>query len=96
MASQKITLASVTHLPVWHRKEVGKVAFADNIGLCRSEWLVRVHTESGLQGLTIANRYMRSPNGSVAGLLDILKEAFLGRTLDELLTLDGDRVTGVG
>ena len=96
MASEQINRVSVTHISVAYRKEVGKNAYGDNIGLTHSEWLVRAHTESGLEGLTIANRFMRGPDGTVAALLDTLKEALLGRTTDELLSLDGDRVTGVG
>ena len=96
MASEQINRVSVTHISVAYRKEVGKNAYGDNIGLTHSEWLVRAHTDSGLEGLTIATRFMRGPDGTVAALLDTLKEALIGRTTDELLTLDGDRVTGVG
>ena len=96
MAAEKITRVSLTHIPVSYRKEVGKNAYIDNIGRSRSEWLVRVQTDSGLEGLTLANRFMRGPDGTVAALLDTLKEALIGRTTDELLVLDGDQVTGVG
>ncbi len=96
MAPDKITRVSVTHIPVAYRKEVGKNAYIDNIGLTRSEWLVRVGTDSGLEALTIANRFMRPPDGAVAALLNTLRETLIGRTTDELLTLDGDLVTGVG
>ena len=50
MAPDKITRVSVTHIPVAYRKEVGKNAYIDNIGLTRSEWLGRVGTDSGLEG----------------------------------------------
>lgn len=94
--SDTISEFSVTHLPVFYRKELGKNAYRDNIGHCRSEWLVRVRSASGAEGMSLANRYVESPNGSVAGLVAILREGLLGQRVDELLTLDGLRVGGVG
>ena len=94
--SDTISEFSVTHLPVFYRKELGKNAYRDNIGHCRSEWLVRVRSSSGAEGMSLANRYVESPNGSVAGLIAILREGLLGQRVDELLTLDSHRVTGVG
>ena len=37
----KITEISVTPVPSYYRKELGKNAFADNIGKQRLEWIVR-------------------------------------------------------
>lgn len=97
MAPEKITRVSVTHVPVAYRKELGQNSRnPSNIGLTRSEWLVRVQTDSGIEGLTIAGRFMREPDASVTTLLGTLNEAFVGRSTAELLTLDGDHVTGVG
>jgi L-alanine-DL-glutamate epimerase-like enolase superfamily enzyme len=73
----------------------------DNIGKNRLEWLVRARTEGGLEGLTIANKFMRdfsdfhATQGTVAGLLDLLREVFLGRRTDEFLEVSGGRVTDV-
>ena len=94
MAVDRITSASVTHIPVWYRKELGKNAYIDNIGICRSEWLVRIRSASGAEGLTIANRYMRSEENSIGTLLDLFRENLIGRAVDDLLTLDGNTVTG--
>lgn len=91
MSNQRIVEASVTHIPVFHRKEVGKAAARDNVGYSRSEWLVRVRTDGGLEGLTVANRYMSADGGSVAGLLEVLRRTLLGRHLDELLVVEGGR-----
>ena len=86
----------MTHIPVYYRKEVGKNAYMDNMGRCQPEWLLRVRTQSGLEGLTTANWFMRAPGGSVAGVLDVLRGVMLGRSVDELLELEGNRVAGVG
>ena len=81
MTSQLITEISVTPIPVFYRKELGKNAYGDNIGTSRLEWLVRARTDGGLEGLTIANRYMRpfvdfyKPEGTLAGLVQLLRES---------------------
>ncbi len=101
MAPQRITQISVTPVPVWYRKEVGKNSRMDNVGKNRLEWLVRARTDGGLEGLTIANRFMRefsdfnSTQGTVAGLLDLLREVFLGRRTDEFLEVSDGTVAGV-
>ena len=107
MVSDRINRVSVTDVPVSYRKEVGKNAYLDqNIGVTRSEWIVRIGTESGLEALTIAKLpsgrsaahpgFMRPAKETVANLLDTLTETFIGRAADELLILDGDLVTGIG
>lgn len=101
MTSQRISEISVTPVPVFYRKELGKNAFGDNIGRSRLEWIVRARTTGGLEGLTIANRYMRQfvgfhkPDGTVAGLMQLLKESLLGRRVDEFLEVSGGRAAGV-
>ncbi len=95
MPSQRITEVSVTHLPVFFRRELGKNAYGDNIGSCMSEWLVRARTDGGLEGLTIANRYMRTEGSNVAGLIEVLRRALIGRSVDEFLELEGEAVVGV-
>jgi len=101
VAAQRITEISVTPVPVWYRKEVGKNSRGENIGRNRLEWLVRAGTDGGLEGLTIANKFMRefsdfqATQGTVAGLLDLLREVFLGRRTDEFLEVSDGEVTGV-
>jgi len=91
-----ITSASVTHIPVWFRKEVGKNAYADNIGLCRSEWLVRLKSDSGHEGLTLANRFMNAPGNSFGSLLKMLQDRVVGVSVDDLLSVNGGVVSGPG
>ena len=80
MAFETISSVSVTHIPVAYRKELGRNSrVPNNIGLTRAEWLVRVKTDSGLEGLTIAGRFMREPDATVGGLLRLLNESFVGR-----------------
>ena len=101
MPGQKIVELSVTPIPVHHIKELGKVAFGDNIGNQSTEWLVQARTDGGSEGVTIANRFMQQFNGfessigTVRGLLPLLREVFLGRRVDELLEVSGNRVVGV-
>ncbi len=101
MTSQLINEISISPIPVFYRKELGKNAYGDNIGKSRLEWLVRARTDGGLEGLTIANRYMRQfvdfyrPEGTFAGLIQLLRESLLGRRVDEFLEVSGGRATGV-
>ena len=101
MTSQRVTEISITPIPVYYRKEIGKNAYIDNIGNSRLEWLVRARTEGGLEGLTIANRFMRmffdfhTPDGTVEGLMNLLREVFLGRRASDFLQVSEGRVTGV-
>ena len=80
---------------------VGRPAFAENIGSQRTEWLVRARTDGGLEGLTVANRFMQlfhgfdSSDGTVRGLISLLREAFLNRRVDEFLEVSDGRVVGV-
>ncbi|NQW18250.1 MAG: hypothetical protein HQ478_12275 [Chloroflexi bacterium] len=94
--SSTITSASVTHIPVWYRKEVGKNAYRDNIGLCTSEWLVRLKADSGHEGLTLGNRFMRADDGTVGGLLEVLRERVVGLNVDDLLSIEGGVASGPG
>ncbi len=100
MSANRITEISVTPIASFYRKELGKNAYGDNIGASRTEWLVRARTDGGLEGLTIANRYMRQftdfnhEQGTVKGLMDALREVFLGKRVDEFLEVSGGRVVG--
>lgn len=96
MAADIITQASVAPAPAWYAKELGKNAYADNIGSMRLEWVVRIRTAGGIEGLTIANGYMRRPEASVQSLLGLLRELFVGRRTTDLLNVSGGRVTGAG
>ena len=101
MPGQKIIELDVTPIPVHYRKELGKNAYGENIGRERTEWLVRARTEYGQEGLTIANRFMRqfngfdSSEGTVRGLVSLLREVFLGQRVDEFLEVSDGRVVGV-
>ena len=101
MPGQKIIELSVTPIPVHYRKELGKNAYGENIGSERTEWLVRARTEYGQESLTIANRFMRqfngfdSSDGTIRGLLPLLREVFLGQRVDEFLEVSDGRVVGV-
>ncbi len=80
---------------------LGRPAFAEDIGSQRTEWLVRARTDGGLEGLTVANRFMQqfhgfdSSDGTVRGLISLLREGFLGRTVDEFLKVSDGQVVGV-
>lgn len=88
----KITEISVTPVPSHYRKELGKNAYIDNIGRQRIEWVVRAKAAEGVEGVVIANRFMR--DGSVEGLLKMLKDRVLGLDVDELLHVTDGVVTG--
>lgn len=90
----KIIEASVTPVPSHYRKELGKNAYIDNIGMQRLEWVVRARTDSGIEGVTIANRFMRS--GRVEDLIKLLKESVVGLEVDSLLNVENGVVTGPG
>ena len=90
----KITEASVTPVPSHYRKELGKNAYIDNIGMQRLEWVVRARTDSGIEGVTIANRFMRS--GRVEDLLKLLKDELIGLEVDSMLQVENGVVTGAG
>lgn len=90
----KITEASVTPVPSHYRKELGKNAYIDNIGVQRLEWVVRAKTDSGVEGVIIANRFMRS--GTVEGLLKLLKESLLGLEVDSMLQVENEVVASAG
>ncbi|MDP6453418.1 MAG: enolase C-terminal domain-like protein [SAR202 cluster bacterium] len=101
MPGQRIVEISVTPIPVQHIKELSKVAFGDNIGTHSTEWLVRARTDGGLEGVTIANRFMQQFTGfdksigTIRGLVPLLRDVFLGRRVDEFLEVSDGRVVGV-
>ncbi len=94
MSPQRIKEISVTPIPAHYRKELGKNAYADNRGTQWLEWVVRARTDQGVEGITLASRFMRESN--VEALLDILREVFMDRPVDDLLNISGGRVTGPG
>ena len=59
MAAQRIAEITVTPIPAAYRKELGRNSTYEGIGTYQTEWLVRARTDGGLEGLTIAKRYMR-------------------------------------
>ena len=101
MPAQRITEISVTPIPVYFHKELGMNSQGGGVTRGGLEWLVRARTDGGLEGLTIGNRFMRefsgfdSARGTVNGLLDLLREVFLGRRIDEFLQVSEGRVVGV-
>lgn len=101
MTAQRITEITVTPVKVAYRKELGRNSNRENIGVNNIEWLVRARTDGGLEGVTIANRYMREfsgfidPVGRMEGLEALLRETFLGKRTDEFLEMDSGVVVGV-
>ena len=101
MVAQRITEISVTPVPAYYRKEIGKNSRREDVGRSRLEWMVRARTDGGIEALTIANRFMGeftgfdSSQGTVGGLLDLLREVFLGLRTDEFLETSGGVVTGL-
>ena len=95
MASQRITEISVTPIPAYFPHEIGRNAYNWGHGTTGLEWLVRARTEGGIEGLTIGQRYMwMAGDGSVEGLVSMLREVFLGRRIDEFLQVSNGRVVG--
>jgi L-alanine-DL-glutamate epimerase-like enolase superfamily enzyme len=101
MTAQRITEISVTPVKVAYRKELGRNSNRENIGANNIEWLVRARTDGGLEGLTIANRYMRvfngflRPMGRMEGLMALLQETFIGKQTDEFLEMESGVAAGV-
>lgn len=96
MASQRITEISVTPIPAYFPHEIGRNAYNWGHGTTTLEWLVRARTEGGIEGLTIGQRYMwLLGDGTVEGLVNLLREVFLGRRIDEFLEVSDGRVVGV-
>ena len=95
MASQRITEISVTPIPAYFPHEIGRNAYNWGHGTTGLEWLVRARTDGGIEGLTIGQRFMgMAGDGSVEGLMNLLKEVFLGHRVDEFLKVSGGRVIG--
>ena len=93
MTSQRITEISLTPIPAYFPHEVGRNAYNWGHGITGLEWLVRARTDGGLEGLTNGGRFMgMAGDGSVEGLVGLLKEVFLGRRVDEFLEVSGGRV----
>ena len=61
------------------------VMVVDLSGQQRIEWVVRAKTDSGVEGVVIANRFMRE--GSVDGLLKLLRDEVAGLDVDSLLQI---------
>ena len=101
MTEGKITEITITPVPSHYHKMVGRPAFADDIGNQRTEWLVRARTDSGIEGLTVANRFMQqfhgfnSSDGTIRGLISLLSETFIDRYVSELLEVSDGQVVGV-
>ena len=85
MASEIIESVFLPPLPSSYRKELGKNAYIDNIGMQRLEWVVCARSSSGAEGISIANRLMRE--GTVESTLAYLKSALLGREVEQLLEI---------
>jgi len=95
MASERITEISVTPIPAYFPHEIGRNAYEWGFGTTMLEWLVRARTEGGIEGLTIGQRYMwMLGGGSVEGLVNLIREVFLGRRVDEFLEVSEGRVVG--
>ena len=94
MSSEIIESVFLTPIPSSYRKELGKNAYIDNIGMQRLEWVVCARSSSGAEGISIANRLMRE--GTVESTLAYLKSALLGREVEQLLEISEGVVTGAG
>ncbi len=90
----KITEVSVTPVPSHYRKELGKNAYIDNIGMQRLEWVLRARTDAGVEGVVIANRFMG--RGRVEDLLRLVKDELIGMEIDSMLRVENGVVTGPG
>ena len=89
-----ITLAPV---PAHHWTELGRNAYTlEGLGKVRTEWLVRARTTGGVEGLANARHSFATQGGSVAGLVADLREVFLGRTVESLLTIADDHAVAAG
>ena len=101
MTKGKIAEITITPVPSHYHKMVGRPAFADDIGNQRTEWLVRARTDSGIEGLTVANRFMQqfhgfdSSDGTIRGLISLLTETFIDRYVSEFLEVSDGQVVGV-
>ena len=96
MTSQRITEISVTPIPAHYPHEIARNAYSWGHGSTGIEWLIRARTAGGVEGLVINKGHLGAigRDGSVADAMNLLKEVFLGKRLDELLHVSNDRVTG--
>ncbi len=93
MGNHHINRVSVTPISGTYPHEIGANAFLPGRSRVGVEWLVRAHTNGGLEGLTIANRFFSS-NGtnSVEELMHLLREVFIGRQISDLLEISNGEV----
>lgn len=92
-----ISEITVAPVPARHWTELGRNAYTpEGLGETRTEWLVRARTTGGVEGLANARHTFAAEGGSVAGLVADLREVFLGRTVDSLLEIAGDRAVAAG
>ena len=90
MNSEKISQISVTQVPTFYRQEIGKNSMRDNIGLSKTEWILRAKTDAGNEGIVNAARFMNQPHNSLEKLRDTLKEIFLGFDVKDFFTTDAN------
>ena len=95
MVNHRVNRVSVTPITNVYPHEIGANAFLPGRSRVGIEWLVRAHTNGGLEGLTIANKFFSS-NGtnSVEELMHLLKEVFIGRQISDLLDISNGEVIG--
>ncbi len=94
MPAERVVEISVTPVPFRFPRVIGANAYAEMHGAGRNEWLVRARTNAGNEGLSNAARFFRRDDATVEGLLALLREVVLGRSVDDFLKIDGDRVRG--
>lgn len=95
MASQRITEISVTPVPSYFPHEIGRNAYNWGHGTTGLEWLIRARTDGGIEGLAQGKGFMSmTGEGGVESLMNLLKEVYLGRRVDEFLNVSGGRVVG--
>lgn len=95
MASQRINEISVTPVPSYFPHEIGRNAYNWGHGTTGLEWLIRARTDGGIEGLAQGKGFMSmTGEGGVESLMNLLKEVYLGRRVDEFLKVSNDRVVG--
>ena len=96
MASQRITEISVTPVPSYFPHEIGRNAYNWGHGTTGIEWLIRARTDGGIEGVAQGKGGMSWVGESgVQDLMNLLKDVYLGKRIDDFLNVSGGRVTGL-
>ena len=88
MDSEKVSQISITPIPTYYRQEIGRNSTRDNIGLSKTEWILRAKTDAGNEGIVNAARFMNQPQNNLEKLSGTLREIFLGFDVKDFFTVD--------